>query len=121
MDSRKLGQIGEEIAQNYLKKHHYSILTTHWQKRSGEIDIIAFDNTSKETVFVEVKTTSSLEFGFPEEKVNTTKIRKILKTALFYINEHQNVKRWRIDVISILINTSSKKAHIKHYKNISFD
>ncbi len=119
MNSRKIGQIGEQIAQDYLKKRHYSILTTHWQKRSGEIDIIAFDNKTQETVFVEVKTSSSLEFGFPEEKVNTAKIRKILKTALFYINEYQNVKKWRIDVISILINTSSQKAKIKHYKNIS--
>ncbi len=121
MNNQKIGKIGEKIAQDYLKTKKYTIKDTHWQKRTGEIDIIAYDTLKKETVFVEVKTTTSLFFGFPEEKVKKDKIKKIIKTSFLYINEHPEIKKWRIDVISIYINTLTKKSKITHFKNIQAD
>ena len=54
LKTKEIGDIGEEYAVNYLKKHRYKILSRNYRKRFGEIDIIA---EKKGTVaFVEVKT-----------------------------------------------------------------
>lgn len=51
---KKLGQDGETLACDYLKRKGYKIITRNFRCRNGEIDIIAQD---KETiVFCEVKT-----------------------------------------------------------------
>ncbi|HUW43738.1 MAG TPA: YraN family protein [Bacillota bacterium] len=40
----------------YLQNSHYKIIQRNFQRRWGEIDIIAKDKKTKELVFVEVKT-----------------------------------------------------------------
>lgn len=117
-----IGKRGEFIARQFLIKHDYKIINAHWQKRVGEIDIIAHDPTTNEVVFVEVKTRSNTQFGWPEEKVTSHKKEKIYKTAqLFLIDRHiPKNQLWRIDVISIIIG-SNNKIQITHFKNISLD
>ena len=39
MKTKTIGDIGEEYAVNYLKKHRYKILSRNYRKRFGEIDI----------------------------------------------------------------------------------
>ena len=53
---RKLGDRGEDVALNYLKNQGYEILDRNWQRKWGEIDIVARENN--EIVFLEVKTQS---------------------------------------------------------------
>ncbi|KKP86331.1 MAG: hypothetical protein UR87_C0022G0011 [candidate division CPR3 bacterium GW2011_GWE2_35_7] len=43
---QKLGDLGEEIASNYLKKKGYKILERQYKSQYGEIDIIA-EHTSR--------------------------------------------------------------------------
>ncbi len=114
------GKHGEELAKKFLSKHGYDILEEHWQKRTGEIDIIAMDNGTKELVFVEVKTRTSTKFGWPEEKVTRKKRENIRKTAQLYLleNGHETDGEWRVDVISIIINKTRNKAEITHFKGI---
>ena len=54
MNKRKFGNIGEKIAQKYLIKKGYEIITTNFYTRSGEIDIIT--KNENEIIFIEVKT-----------------------------------------------------------------
>lgn len=70
---KKLGQWGEELAVKYLLGRGYKVLKQHWQKREGEIDIIAFDLQVNCLAFVEVKTRTSDSFGRPEESINQKK------------------------------------------------
>ena len=37
----RLGKIGEDLASEYLTSHHYTIIERNFQKRYGELDIIA--------------------------------------------------------------------------------
>ena len=56
LDPRKSrGNIAEGIAINFLKKKKFTVLTTNYRYRGGELDIIAYDKESKELVFVEVR------------------------------------------------------------------
>jgi len=116
-EKRKLGNLGEELAIKYLKKHNYKILALNWQKRIGEIDIVAQDQ-DKTMVFVEVKTRKNTSFGPPQEAVNPLKQRKLIKTAQYYILEnHKRDLPWRIDVIAVDLDNKEQIGHIRHFKN----
>ncbi|MBU0597727.1 YraN family protein [Patescibacteria group bacterium] len=114
-----LGQWGEQQATNYLNSHGYSIVATHWQRREGEIDLIAFDKYEKTLVFIEVKTRTSDKFGQPGEVVSNDKISKIECVIDRYFSE-KNVKvNYRLDIIAVVKN--DHKIKFFHYKNICLD
>ncbi|MFI3301097.1 MAG: YraN family protein [Candidatus Gastranaerophilales bacterium] len=113
MNNRKLGNIGEDLACEYLIKNGYEILDRNKHfSRLCEIDIIAkFKST---TVFVEVKTRTSNSFGTPFESITKTKYQNIKTGVELYLAENK-VKSYQIDVIGITLNPELK---IKHLKNI---
>lgn len=101
MNSKCLGDFGEELAAKYLHTLGYTILEKNYKVKIGEIDIIACDQ--KTLVFVEVKTRSSSIYGMPSQAVNFHKQQKILKTAQWYLNQtNQNEKICRFDIIEVL-------------------
>lgn len=116
--NRQFGDWGEELAARFLRKRHYEILERNYQKRCGEIDIVARKEGALH--FVEVKTRSESgirRFGQPEEAVGRTKQRKLLTTAHEYLFEHampENIS-WQIDVISIIYSPQGTKATIRWF------
>ena len=128
MDSKKLGFLGEGIAEKYLKDKRYKILDKNFSVRQklgpqkAEIDIIAKE---KDIVsFIEVKTLSNKQsqFFLPEDKVNFLKQRKIAKAAEIWLmkNKMPLDSKWQIDVISIIVDKDKKLCQLKHFKNINF-
>ncbi len=127
MDTKKLGALGEKVAINYLRKRGYKILDKNYSPRfvsgplRGEIDIVV----KKEDVisFIEVKTlrgsTSQIS---PEEKVDYSKQKKLVKMAESWLMEKKTAldSPWQIDVVPIRIDPESKKAKIRHFKNAFF-
>lgn len=113
MNNRKFGDAGEDLACRYLEKQGYQILerNKHYS-RFCEIDIIAKHKNT--TVFVEVKTRKTNNFGTPLEAITSTKYANIKKGVQFYLSEHK-VKDYRIDVIGITLKPEVK---IEHLKNI---
>ena len=128
MDSKKLGILGEKIAQNYLEKKGYQILDKNYSSKfisgpkRGEIDIVA--KKSDIISFVEVKTLEDSGEPFsaisPEEKFTLAKKRKIIKMAESWLIENKIPldSKWQIDVISIKTNSEDKKAKILHFENV---
>lgn len=116
--NKSVGKIGEDIAQQYLKKQGWKILDKNFHySRYAELDIVAKDGDT--IVFVEVKTRSTTNFGHPFEAVNKTKLNNIFKAGLAWLKTtNESYKNYRIDVIS-LIGTENPK--IEHLKNISLD
>jgi len=124
--TQNVGNLGERLACDYLKKKNYEIIRTNYHGPSGEIDIIA--RVVQEVdwlVFIEVKSQTNPDvelFGHPEELVDYSKERKIVATANHYLDKFNlNPLHWRLDVIAININPETRKAQIKHYENIWFD
>ena len=103
MNNIQKGRAGESIALRYLINNRANILETNYRINSGEIDIIAKIN--EELLFIEVKSRTSIKFGYPAEAVDYRKIRKIVNTAKYYIlkNNLNNVPI-RFDVIEIYLN-----------------
>ena len=115
---QRLGRSGEEKVAGYLQKKGYTILVKNYRCKAGEIDIIARDGA--ELVFIEVKTRSSLNFGFPAEAVTRRKQRQISRAAQWYLAEQQlfDVPA-RFDVIAVL-GVDQKDVTIDHINN-AFD
>lgn len=118
---RQFGDLGEKIAKAYLEKHGYAVIDQNYSKRWGEIDLIV-ESQEKELVFVEIKTreTNNLPSAFlPEDSVNFSKQKKIIKTAqtFLYENKYPDDTSWRIDIVAIEIDKTTRKATIRHLKN----
>ncbi len=134
---KKLGNLGERIAVDYLKSKGYRILNknckieTEFSSSFGEIDIIAEfhkkipfwkkDKAKEKKVihFVEVKTISQNENFEPEDRVDFKKQRKLIKLAQIWLNKNKVPfnSKWQIDVIGIKINPATGKAKVRHFKN----
>lgn len=110
----ELGQIGEEIAAQYLLKQGYKILRRNFYFDKAEIDIIA--QKEKDTVvIVEVKTRNSDFFGDPQSFVTPAKIKKLVKAANEYIVSNDLDVEVRFDIIAILKNQKVEK--LEHLEN----
>ncbi|MEA2097457.1 MAG: YraN family protein [Patescibacteria group bacterium] len=122
---REFGNLGEKLAYKFLKSNGLLILEINYQKKVGEIDIIA--KSDKIIHFIEVKTRtkiSSEKYGLPQEAVSFYKKKKLIRTALFYLAEQKfaDDTNWQIDVIAIIIDKSKNKAKINYIKNaVSYD
>jgi len=112
MNRQEVGKLGEKAARKFLKKRGYRIRETGFRCPHGEIDIVA--QQKDYLVFVEVRTKSSLDFGTPEESITQAKKKKLIASALTYINTHQKLpSSWRIDVVAIELDDKSKTKRIE--------
>ena len=107
--TRRTGTKYEDAAAAYLEGKNYRILQRNFRCRTGEVDLIARDGAF--LVFVEVKTRTGIEKGFPAEAVNAEKRRRLRSAAQAY---QMNVG-WsgpvRFDIIEI------SAAGLRHMKN----
>lgn len=99
-NKRLFGKNYEVRAAEYLCAKGYKILTTNYQCRCGEIDLIA-ESPENVIVFVEVKARSSDAFGSAGGAVTKSKQQKIVRTARQYIFEHKLAwhRDYRFDVV----------------------
>ena len=112
----QLGRFGEQLAGKYLKSKGYKILAKNFYTRNGEIDLVCQKNNV--ITFVEVKTRTNRNFGWPEEAVTEQKLEKIALAAEKYLQDHKIKFEWQIDIISILIDKKIRLAKLGHLKNI---
>ncbi|MBT3827664.1 YraN family protein [bacterium] len=118
MHKSVIGLQGEEHVTEFLVKQGYSILKRNYQKRFGEIDIIA---TQGHTIaFIEVKRRQSNRFAL-SQVINPTKQRKIGLTAKSYISENPSDQpvNYRFDVALVQPNIGDpeQSMHIEYIQN----
>ncbi len=113
--NRIVGDTGERIAEEYLKKNGYIVIDKNYRTELGEIDLIA--SKDEYLIFVEVKARRGEEFGFPSEAVTVTKQRKICMVASQYIKRNMYFGvAVRFDVIEVYLSDR----RVNHIEN-AFD
>ena len=123
-----LGAWGEDQAAAFLEKRGYAILDRNARTPYGEIDLVARQEFPGEAgaggdsksmiVFVEVKTRTSLKFGYPEQAVNSRKQEHMLASAEAYLQSHPELEDdWRVDVIAVQRFRSGRPVEIVHFEN----
>lgn len=116
---KRVGQIGEDIACQFLERKGFNVLGRNYRKPWGEIDIIA----EKDGVvrFVEVKAVSresltdiSREMDYrPEEMATPDKLRKVARTASLYMDEKKDGREFQIDVVGVILHESTRTARCR--------
>jgi putative endonuclease len=116
MERKEIGNMGEQLALNFLKKKGFRILETNYRCPQGEIDIIA---RQKEClVFIEVRTKANSAFGSPEESITMTKKRHLVMATNHYLQEQAKLPAsWRIDVVAVEIEADNKIKRIELIEN----
>mgnify|MGYP003494332006 FL=1 len=110
-DKIKTGNRGETLAADFLRKKGFEIVARNYRFKRCEIDLIA--RRDNWTIFVEVKTRSSLSYGQPEEFVSVQQARRIFEAAEEYIfstNWHGHI---RFDIVSVKIGVTPEVAHFE--------
>lgn len=94
------GQKVEELIAATLQKKGLRLIEANFRCKVGEIDLIMKDKSH--LVFVEVRYRKQADYGSGLESVHTAKQRKLIKTALLYLQWHPWAQQLpcRFDVVS---------------------
>lgn len=98
---KNVGDFGEDFAALLLTNSGYTILQRNYRTKVGEIDIIAIKD---EVIhFIEVKTRTGNQYGYPSESVSLAKQNRIRKSAELYLQSRRNTwKKVSLDVYEIM-------------------
>lgn len=113
---KRLGKKGEDYAAEYLKGIGYKVICRNYTCGLGEIDLIAIDR--RVTIFVEVRSHSSVKYGLPQESVTRRKQHKLRQVAWNYLIGHGKTdSSCRFDVIGILFDKNERVSKLEHIIN----
>ena len=107
--------IAENIACKYLKNRKYIIVEKNFKYKKRIIDLIAYDNETKELVFIKLKNCSNFkEFNIRNRTREQDKLKRLAKSynhdyGLYDISV-------RFDMIKVFLTNSVYK--IEHRKRI---
>ncbi len=132
-----IGKIGEDIAVKWLISNGFEIIERNYQKKLGEIDIVARlpagkAGETRKIHFLEVKSVSygtkgDLEYAVshetwrPEENVHKEKIRRIKNVIETWLIENNYNGLWQIDILSVRIVPREKFAQVNVLENVIFE
>lgn len=114
LSKQQIGTKGEELAYTYFTSQKYSFIGKNIRTKSGEIDLIFKKNNIY--YFIEVKTRTSLDKGYPYESVTQNKQMHMKRAIQWYVlqNKLQNYKL-SIKVVSILLDDKLNQKMLKEY------
>ncbi|VAW32469.1 hypothetical protein MNBD_CPR01-71 [hydrothermal vent metagenome] len=122
---KKIGHVGERAAAEYLRRHKFRIIDRNIAHKTGELDIVA----QKENVVhvIEVKSTVCDEFPLrfctgdnfdPTDKLNPTKIRKVVRTGEWYLAEKKWRGEWQVDGVVVWLRRDDGVARVRYIPHI---
>jgi len=108
------GELGERIAERWLKRHGYRVVQRRF--RSGHRDIDLVVEREGTVAFVEVKARRGARFGDPVEAVNWSKQRELARSASVWIDRHGRPSdSYRFDVVGVLVE--GERVRVRHVPN----
>lgn len=127
-----MGNLGESVAAEYLKRHGFRIRDRNIARKTGELDIIA---EKEDTLyFVEVKTNLVDEFPHsteasrgrpdytdeydPSVNLHEMKIRKVARTGEWYVLENDWEGEWQVDGILVWLRRRDGMARVRYLPQI---
>ncbi len=113
---RATGNRAEKLAEKYLHQQGLKTVANNYHCRFGEIDLI-MQNNDQTLIFVEVRSRAANARVSAIESINTEKIKKIRKTAQYYLMRYQKMPNCRFDVIAMTQNLQNSGYTIDWIKN----
>lgn len=127
MSRKEVGNLGEKVAAEYLHRHGFLIVDRNVARKTGEIDIIA--RKDKVMHFVEVKSNlcddfpqgheedgagGSIDAYDPSANLHEAKIRKVARTAEWYLAEHDLENEWQVDGVLVWLRHRDGRALVRY-------
>lgn len=114
MNTKTIGNKGEQKAADYLLKKGYEIIQRNFRLPTGEIDIIARKN--QKIVFVEVKSLPNGNLELLSKVLNQDKQNRIIKTSKRFLINHRQYSNDYVayDVIVVDMPGFSEVYHIEN-------
>jgi putative endonuclease len=101
------GRTGEMLAAAYLEARGLLLLHTNWRSGRLEIDLVM---SEKDTLhFVEVKTATGKNPGFPERRVNAAKMQKLRRGAEAFLEAFPQWKFIQFDILSVVMHDGGQE------------
>lgn len=131
-ETKKLGNLGEDIAARYLENKGFCIIERNYWKKFGEIDIVAQKRGSIH--FIEVKTVSreiitadtsnvsrETDSYVPEDNIHPWKLKRMLRTAETYMFERSlgEEVEWQCDAIAVRIDMNRRRSIVRFIEHIA--
>ena|SRR5438105_4997041 len=123
--TKEVGNLGEKVAAEYLKRRGMSIRDRNVLRKTGELDIVAQEGDTLH--FVEVKT--NLVDSFPREEstsdeydpslnLHQAKIQKVARTGELYVLENRWEGEWQVDGCLVWLRRSDGMAKVRFLPQI---
>ncbi len=123
--TKEIGNMGEEAAAQYLLRIGFHIIGRNIARKTGEIDIIA---KKGETLhFVEAKSILCHEFPNPDsiysgydpaDNLHPYKIRKVGRTAEWYVAETDWEGEWQVDGLLVWLRARDGASKVEYLPQI---
>ena len=123
--TKDIGNLGEKVAEEYFRRHGFEIIDRNIARKTGEIDLIVKKGGTLH--FVEVKSLLSREFPDPDgvrneyspaDNLHPYKIRKVARTAEWYVAEKEWEGEWQIDAALIWLRERDGRARVEYLPQI---
>lgn len=99
--NQQVGRWGEKLAADYLTTRGYCILHQNYRTSYGELDIVALHDD--QIVFVEVKTRTNSNSGYPEDALTPRKVDHLMNAAGAYLEANpDSPQEWKVEVVAII-------------------
>jgi putative endonuclease len=117
--NRLIGNVGEDIACEWLKKRGFLILDRNYNKKWGELDIVVIKD--KILQFIEVKSLTDTNSGYrAEENVHDLKVKRLKRTIQTYMLEKKYglEKPFLFHIMVVNMNKLTRRAKVQFMENI---
>ncbi len=112
---RKLGDIGENIACQFLEKHGFEIVERNYLRKWGELDIVARKGDILH--FVEVKSVTQETYR-AEEHMHPWKLKRLGRVIQTYLLHKKYEGEWQLDLITVQMDMATRRAKVELIENI---
>lgn len=110
---RRLGDLGERLAERHLLAAGYRVRERNFRTRLGEIDIVA--ERAGVLVFVEVRTRRGSAMGTAAESLTPAKQKRLVSLAESYAQARSGLPEGRrIDVIAVDLAPNGRLLSLQH-------
>ena len=135
---RKLGDIGENIACNFLKRRGFEILERNYSKKWGEIDIVTKRaglihfieeksvprlasprlDSAKRASDSESRLAHATSEYRPEDNMHPWKLKRLSRAMQTYLLDRKLNCDWQLDLVTVKIDQQNRTARVELIENV---
>jgi putative endonuclease len=121
---KDIGNLGERITCEYLRRLGFTVIGRNIAAKMGELDIVAEKNDCLH--IVEVKAVKCYEFPGsnsnesynPADNLHSSKIRKVIRTAQWYVAKTGWEGEWQVDGALVWLRDRDGLSRIQYYPQV---